>query len=103
MAWKLARYEPYSIESMWNQLKDEILHSMSQYHESSTDRDVYSGVVFTRQRSENVHDLIKEMPKRVKALKNAKGSQTKYYRGVELFNFKCFFYFDLVLLYLQVK
>ena len=52
MAWKLARYEPYSIESMWNQLKDEILHSMSQYHESSTDREAYSGVVFTHQTSE---------------------------------------------------
>ena len=38
MAWKLARYEPYSIESMWNQLKDEVLYSMSQYYESSTDR-----------------------------------------------------------------
>ena len=37
------------------------------------------------------NDLTKEMLKRVEALKNAKGSQTKYYRGVELLNFKCFF------------
>ena len=49
----------------------------------------------------NLHNFIKEMPKRVEALKIAKGSQTKYYRGVNLFNFKCFFHFDLVLLYLQ--
>ena len=39
----------------------------------------------------NVHDLTKKMPKRVEALNNAKGSQTKYYRGVELLNFQCFF------------
>ena len=45
MAWKLARHASYSIESMRNQLKDEILYTMSQYLESSTDREAHPGVV----------------------------------------------------------
>ena len=54
MARKLARYEPYSTESMWNQLKDEILYTMSQYHESSTDREAHPGVVSLAKYQKNV-------------------------------------------------
>ena len=54
MAWKLARYEPYSIKSTWNPLKEEILYTMSQYHESSTDREAHAGVVSHAKDQKNV-------------------------------------------------
>ena len=54
MAWKLARYELYNIESMWKHREDEILYTMSQYHESSTDREAHPGVVSHAKDQKNV-------------------------------------------------
>ena len=65
------------IESMWNQLKDEI-HNVP----ITTKVQLIERLIQVWFHSPNIRkmcqDLIKEMPKRVEALKNAKGGQTKY-------------------------
>ena len=65
------------IESMWNQLKDEIHNVLITTKVQLIERLIQ--VWFHSPKIKKMcQDLIKGMPKRVEALKNAKGGQTKY-------------------------
>ena len=65
------------IESMWNQLKDEI-HNVPITTKVQLIERLIQVWFHSPKIRKMCQDLIKGMPKRVEALKNAKGGQTKY-------------------------
>ena len=65
------------IESMWNQLKDEI-HNVPITTKVQLIQRLIQVWFHSPKIRKMCQDLIKGMPKRVEALKNAKGGQTKY-------------------------